>query len=337
MHHSRPPIRQTVLLRAVAFPIGNVQLEWQGRRLREFLEFPYEGVLQASPGFFLDHAIPVNLSDLPAQSRLREFSAFKAQLWKKYIEHLRSGGLAELRSLIEGLKKRQETAVEDWRRRGWQAQFRDLQLTHRMVIGLGRASVWETGMTWHRPTGLPYIPASAIKGIVRGWQMTQLLTQYAETHLQELSTQERMERLSELDDRIARQTEPPEDLPPDIRRDLQTIYRWFGSTEARGLVTFLDAFPTEPPRFELDVMNVHYPRYYRGESEEALDIESPNPVVFLTVARTPFRFWILVDALRAGEEVDEILTKVEENLVQALQESGIGGKTRLGYGRFTKI
>jgi CRISPR-associated protein Cmr6 len=91
-----------------------------------------------------------------------------------------------------------------------------------------------------------------------------------------------------------------------------------------------DAFPTEPPGFELDVMNVHYPEYYRGDAPEALDIESPNPVVFLTVARTPFRFWVLVDALRAGQEADPILDAVG----QALQASGIGGKTRLGYGRF---
>jgi CRISPR-associated protein Cmr6 len=327
---------QIVPLRAIAFPVGVVQLEWQGEKLRkEFLASLHEGVRQASPGFFFDRVIPVNLRDLPPPSRLREFSALKAHLWREYIKGLQApAGSAELRTLIEGLQTRQEAAVEDWQRRGWRARPYDLRLTHRMVIGLGRASVWETGMTWHRPTGLPYIPASAIKGIVRGWRMTQVLTRYAETHLQAASTQDRIARLSELDDRIARQTQPPEDLPPEIRQDLQTVYRWFGSTESRGLVTFLDAFPTEPPGFELDVMNVHYPEYYRGDAPEALDIESPNPVVFLTVARTPFRFWILVDALRAGQEADRILDAVGQALAQALQVSGIGGKTRLGYGRF---
>jgi len=35
-----------------------------------------------------------------------------------------------------------------------------------------------------------------------------------------------------------------------------------------------------------------------------------------------------------GQEADRILHAVGQALAQALQVSGIGGKTRLGYGRF---
>ena len=42
----------------------------------------------------------------------------------------------------------------------------------RMALGLGNESVYETSITLHHIYGIPYIPASAIKGVVRSWIIT---------------------------------------------------------------------------------------------------------------------------------------------------------------------
>ncbi len=42
----------------------------------------------------------------------------------------------------------------------------DMDLTGRAVIGLGRASVTETGLTLHSTFGVPFLPGSSLKGLV---------------------------------------------------------------------------------------------------------------------------------------------------------------------------
>ncbi|MBA3430577.1 MAG: type III-B CRISPR module RAMP protein Cmr6 [Actinobacteria bacterium] len=39
----------------------------------------------------------------------------------------------------------------------------------RFVSGLGDAHPFETGFTWHRTLGVPYLPGSGVKGAVRAW------------------------------------------------------------------------------------------------------------------------------------------------------------------------
>ena len=43
------------------------------------------------------------------------------------------------------------------------------KLGSRMVVGLGSASVFETGIILHKPYGFPYIPGSSIKGATRSF------------------------------------------------------------------------------------------------------------------------------------------------------------------------
>ncbi|MGH8608166.1 MAG: RAMP superfamily CRISPR-associated protein [Gammaproteobacteria bacterium] len=39
----------------------------------------------------------------------------------------------------------------------------------RLVSGLGNGHPLETGFVWHRTLGMPYLPGSAVKGLVRAW------------------------------------------------------------------------------------------------------------------------------------------------------------------------
>ena len=116
-----------------------------------------------------------------------------------------------------------------------------------------------------------------------------------------------------------------------IQRYIQDFSHAFGSTEAKGEIVFLDAYPeslTTPegkPILELDVMNPHYGKYYQGDEPPA-DWLSPVPVFFLTVRRGT-RF-----AVRLAGRDPKLLDTVESWVKKALQEIGIGAKTRAGYG-----
>ncbi len=108
----------------------------------------------------------------------------------------------------------------------------------------------------------------------------------------------------------------------------------FGTTEQAGCVIFFDAIPLEVPKFQLDIMNPHYPNYYdnRGVSSQKpappADWDSPRPVFFLTVSETPYLFAIAA----RSEQGNRLLDLAEKWLKGALRELGIGAKTSADYG-----
>ncbi len=138
----------------------------------------------------------------------------------------------------------------------------------RMVIGLGGETVLETDLTLHHLYGIPFIPGSALKGLTRAY-----------------AAQDKKEVFIPSD-------KPDEAFVPSltIEKDHETIQRIFGKQKETGTVIFFDALPQNgEARFELDIMNAHYPDYY-SEGKVPTNDQNPNPVTFLTVARTTFIF-----------------------------------------------
>ena len=196
---------------------------------------------------------------------------------------------SRVREQLNALQKRYEAMLKWYEQRGFAVKRIQAQPVWRFVVGLGAAHVLETGITLHRIFGLPIIPGSALKGVARAY------AQLVEGK--------------------------PEDDP-----ELIAI---FGTTERAGSVVFLDAIPLEVPNFQLDIMNSHYPNYYRTpEKNPPADWESPNPVFFLTVTGTPYRFAIA----SRSEQGNHLLDLAERWLKGALTELGIGAKTSADYG-----
>ncbi|HJK92750.1 MAG TPA: type III-B CRISPR module RAMP protein Cmr6 [Polyangiaceae bacterium LLY-WYZ-15_(1-7)] len=174
-------------------------------------------------------------------------------------------------------------------------RLRKLTCTGRFILGLGDASVRETGLRLLRPWGLPYIPGSALKGLAakaahargRAWAAPAEPGQEAGEHHRAL----------------------------------------FGDVEARGWVTFHDAWwlpeGTKPP-LALDVMTPHHKDYYAGTAAP-LDSDSPTPITFLSAHGT-----YLLALTGPHDWVD----RAQQLLAEALELDGIGGKTAAGYGRF---
>jgi CRISPR-associated protein Cmr6 len=166
------------------------------------------------------------------------------------------------------------------------------------VTGLGRQHPVENGFAWHHTLGTPYLPGSSVKGMVRAW------------------------------------AEQWEDSKPST----EDIKRIFGSETKEdkdlrvGSVIFLDALPTAPVWLKADIMTPHYGPYYQGEAPPA-DWHSPNPIPFLVVeAGASFVFGIM--SRRKESEAD--CEKVRGWLKDALEWTGAGAKTAVGYGQFTE-
>ena len=201
---------------------------------------------------------------------------------------------SRVREQLNALQKRYEAMLKWYEQRGFAVKRIQAQPVWRFVVGLGAAHVLETGITLHRLFGLPIIPGSALKGVARAY---------------------------------ARLVEgKPEDAPE--------LIAVFGTTEQAGSVIFFDAIPLEVPKFQLDIMNPHYPQYYDkrgGTSKEPAppaDWDSPRPVFFLTVTETPYRFAIAA----RSEQGNHLLDLAESWLKGALMELGIGAKTSADYG-----
>ena len=162
----------------------------------------------------------------------------------------------------------------------------------RLIIGLGGEHVQETNMTLDHVYGIPIVPASTFKGAVRSWVIQECFG----------------------DEALAMQD--------------ANFIKVFGSQASAGKVQFLPAYPIDNVTLSLDIMNSHFPDYYTG-TQRPTDTQDPNPINFLTVGQTSFRFVVLAkdQALSntAGDWVDKTLT-----------DKGLGAKTAVGYGYFRR-
>ncbi len=166
----------------------------------------------------------------------------------------------------------------------------------RFVSGLGSAHVLETGFVWHPVLGVPYIPASSIKGALRAY----LTAWYGEQSDKMLQAR-----------------------------------RLFGDTDEHGMgrLIIFDALPNRVPKLEVDIMNPHYGPYYNDPKNKAPgDYYSPVPINFLTVAPDQqFEFCLALNPSQ-GTEID--LEKGMKLLQETLGTIGCGAKTAVGYGVF---
>lgn len=230
-------------------------------------------------------------------------------------------------ALLRGWNARWEMAV-----RAAHAEPFSLKTDWRFIAGLGRKGALEVGFTFHR-YGFPILPGSSVKGVARAWALIQIAEKLAQTDLKALD-----EKLSLDGEENSRERKEYEtwrnSLSKDIRHWVEDFRAIFGTTAAAGRAVFFDAIPASKPALKLDVMNPHYPRYYRGE-EFPTDWQSPVPVYFLTVAAgREFRFAV---GWRGpmDEEGERLQSLAVEWLKAGLQELGAGAKTSAGYGYFT--
>jgi len=257
--------------------------------------------------------------------------------------------------IIENFAKRIKKQRADLEKHGYENIFKNennvndkclkLKTASRLVVGLGAGHVLETSLTLHHILGIPYIPGSALKGVVRMvnfWAIVSKQNKKLDKEIQELQEQLYDKEISNSDS-----------------NDILKHKLLFGTQNFKGLLVFLDAYPevhNKQQIFELDVMTPHYQGYYT-KNQVPGDWENPNPIPFLTVKKgITFCFNVLFDKFRAERlltlkddefpnqakgiikewlnNFSKISEDVKEWIEEALTEFGVGAKTRLGYGIF---
>lgn len=174
------------------------------------------------------------------------------------------------------------------------------------VTGLGNSHPLENGFCWHPTLGLPFLPASSVKGLCRAWLEQQI----------------------------------DDDLNDQEKTTIQgNISRWFGNNDEKsgaatsGGVVFFDALPLSEPDILPDVITPHTGDWQEngasGNTAPA-DWHDPIPVGFL-VCRNLELLFSLAPAAHSDVTATEI-EDIQAQLSEALGFMGAGAKTATGYG-----
>lgn len=216
--------------------------------------------------------------------------------------------------LLEKIQKKQKAYIDCLKEMSVASFEIKAKSSSPFITGLGSGHPTETGMILDRNTGLPYIPASSIKGVLRLSQAINCA-----------------------------------DENGNVDENDKRIVKYFGTTSdaqeaKRGQLFILDAYPDSErvPKLKLDIMNPHFGNYYSGTNKQPVETETPVPIKFLTVkegAMFVFRcaFMPLGNEILSENERQEIQQDVDAMFDTAFETVGFGGKTAIGYGRFKKI
>ncbi|MEN6464014.1 MAG: type III-B CRISPR module RAMP protein Cmr6 [Syntrophaceae bacterium] len=247
----------------------------------------------ANPGLIFDRYLPIWRGVKRTDNPFTPLSGFV----RRFNELER-----ELQPVLARIHDRQKRFIGHAGGNGMAGVAKECKVSWRLVTGMGNDHPLENGFTMDYLTGVPFIRATALKGLCR---------------------------------RAADLLGEEDGWNPEIKKDL------FGSFDTaayssldrkeRGDIVFLDAYPSHWPKLEVDIMNTHHPSYYRKyESDELRETENPVPVFFLTVAAETgfiFRFFS-----RMGSTAN--VERMEKVLIEGLTTLGVGAKTAVGYGRF---
>ena len=217
-----------------------------------------------------------------------------------------------VRKEIERKQEKQKSYMNFLKSQGIQTFSITAKTVSPFITGLGSGHPTETGMLLDRNIGIPYIPASSVKGVLR---------------------------LAHAVNIADGRTEIPE----------SELEKYFGTSDQKqknkykGELIVFDAYPAEVPYLKVDIMNPHYSNYYSGKGNvQPMETESPNPIKFLAVQQgAKFVFNYAFIPLKNDEKCFALseteIKEIESMFSTAFEKVGFGGKTSIGYGRFERI
>ncbi len=197
------------------------------------------------------------------------------------------------------------------------------------TTGLGNEHPLENGFSFLWPYGIPYLPGSGVKGVLR-----QAARELAEGSWGNARGWDEEQTWSVNGDSIA----------------LGLIDLLFGleSREGkkdhfRGVLTFWDVIPEiKGDKLMVEIMTPHQTHYYQN-GEPPHDSGQPTPISFLTVPPgSQFTFHVVCDTIRLRRIASDLLEEtdgkprwkvlLEAAFAHAFDWLGFGAKTAVGYG-----
>jgi CRISPR-associated protein Cmr6 len=185
------------------------------------------------------------------------------------------------------------------------------------TTGLGNEHPLENGFAFLNPYGLPYLPGSGVKGVLR-------------------------QAAREL---VSGQWGNPQDWNKEIIEIL------FGSDPEqelkRGVLSLWDVIPQiKGNHLAVDIMTPHQGHYYQN-GENPHESGQPTPISFLTVPpQSDFTFYVRCDTVRLKKLAPDLMAEddgkqrwcvlLERAFEHAFKWLGFGAKTAVGYGAMQK-
>ena len=194
----------------------------------------------------------------------------------------------------------------------------------RLALNLSDGLIQNAGMSLDRLFGMPCIPGSAIKGVSRHAALNELKS----------ATSTETAKAVFDDFRLVFGTSDADF--DENKGELRDYKAMLGERPVnhKGCVSFLPAYPVNHARVVVDLVNVHYPEYYKTGDERKLGEEKPLPNYFPCVETgAQFAFCLMLTAL--GRDGENLLARAREWLEIAITVRGLGGKTAAGYGWFS--
>ena len=207
------------------------------------------------------------------------------------------------------------------------------------TTGLGNEHPLENGFAFLNPYGLPYLPGSGVKGVLR-----QAARELASGDWGDACgwTTEKIHQIEHGKDTI----------------DFSPLDALFGlksgdgdTNHVRGALTFWDVIPQiKGNSLSVDIMTPHQSHYYQqkndrkaGDSASPHDSGQPSPINFLTVPPgSGFVFHVTCDLVHLNRLAPELATHetwktlLAAAFEHAFQWLGFGAKTAVGYGAMQK-
>jgi CRISPR-associated protein Cmr6 len=204
------------------------------------------------------------------------------------------------------------------------------------TTGLGNEHPLENGFAFLNPYGLPYLPGSGIKGVIR-----QAANELASGEWDD-------------SDWTRDQRHEVQDLNGQHLFDASDLDVLFGSealdgeNHLRGVISFWDVIPQiEGNKLMVEIMTPHQGHYYQQKeaagSASPHDSGSPIPISFLTVPPgSGFAFHMVCDHARLQHLAPDLAVNdrwkvlLTEAFEHAFDWLGFGAKTAVGYGAMVR-
>ena len=326
----------------------------------------------ASPGMRFGMLLPIWTDRADQEQEVKQRAAKKSREGQEVAAQLEwqgmSATIAQLarqeRNRLPGLWEKNDFAArEAWKRvtqltsadraciqalRGRQSQLfgtvpaaeglcLDAKATAPFTTGLGNEHPLENGFTFLNPYGLPYLPGSGVKGVLRQAARELASGDWGDAHgwrndkeLFSIVIQRKKIALSMLDVLFGRETQSGD------------------AEHVRGVLSFWDVIPQiAGDSLAVEIMTPHQGHYYQWKKDQHGNLievsphESgqPIPIPFLTVPPgSGFAFHVVCDLPRLHRLAPELAqddrwkTLLTAAFEHAFTWLGFGAKTAVGYG-----
>lgn len=219
------------------------------------------------------------------------------------------------------------------------------------TTGLGNEHPLENGFAFLNPYGLPYLPGSGVKGVLRQAARELASGQWGETYgwSEEKVIPLMQGELEKLKPVLDKRRQPVMLSLIDLLFGRE--YKDGDSEHLRGALTFWDVIPQIAGNsLPVEIMTPHQSHYYQQKKDPKSEASisphesgSPNPISFLTVPPgSGFSFFITCDNARLAGLARNHTPALAQNegwkplLIAAFEHAfewlGFGAKTAVGYG-----